>query len=164
MLAGMFIGGKAVCDHESETVYGDYLHSPADFRCILVDEMTNGEKAKDAKRNRVISKISSRPLYGRAYRIKLNNYIFRRALHYEKKVLALALAITTAMSLAGCGGSSAARHQLPLQQLLLRPLLQLPQTPGAETIKIICPLRCRRNRRCNRKKVCAGSRKNTSGI
>ena len=69
--------GKAVCDHESETVYGDYLHSPADFRCILVDEMTNGEKAKDAKRNRVISKISSRPLYGRAYRIKLNNYYFQ---------------------------------------------------------------------------------------
>lgn len=77
MLCRHVYRGKAVCDHESETVYGDYLHSPADFRCILVDEMTNGEKAKDAKRNRVISKISSRPLYGRAYRIKLNNYYFQ---------------------------------------------------------------------------------------
>lgn len=54
----------------------------------------------------------------------------------KKKVLALALAITTAMSLAGCGAAQAARHQLPLQQLLLRPLLQLPQTPGQKPSRL----------------------------
>lgn len=54
----------------------------------------------------------------------------------KKKVLALALAITTAMSLAGCGATQAARHQLPRRQLLLRPLLQLSQTPGQKPSRL----------------------------
>lgn len=54
----------------------------------------------------------------------------------KKKVLALALAITTAMSLAGCGGSSGSTASTTLQQLLLRPLLQLPQTPGQKPSRL----------------------------
>lgn len=57
----------------------------------------------------------------------------------KKKVLALALAITTAMSLAGCGGSSGSTASTTAAAASAETAAAAPSNSGAETIKIICP-------------------------
>ena len=57
----------------------------------------------------------------------------------KKKVLALALAITTAMSLAGCGGNSGSTASTTAAAASAETAAAAPSNSGAETIKIICP-------------------------
>lgn len=54
----------------------------------------------------------------------------------KKKVLALALAITTAMSLAGCGGSSGSTASTTAAAASAETAAAAPQTPGQKPSRL----------------------------